>query len=124
MSNLTISDNEESDSLVECSQNSTFGFHLMNITSVSLTGIQIRNCGFTTYYKHSILIEASREVILSGFHIEYSPGYGITMIGSDFTGNVRPNVTVIDCSISYSRETAMLAYDTSVLIERTQITNL
>ena len=88
VSNLTIS-GRESGSLIQCSPNSTFGLHLNNATNVTLTEITIRNCGFflnqafrlNCYeYNTSILIEVSRDVNLSGVHIEHSPGFAMTVI--------------------------------------------
>ena len=82
----------------------------------------------------SILIEASRDVNLSGVHIEHSPGFAMTVIDYSikerspvpffFTDNVNPHLTLIDCTLSHSRGWAnmLIAGYTSVLIERTVIT--
>ena len=143
VSNLTIS-GRESGSLIQCSPNSTFGLHLNNATNVTLTEITIRNCGFFLNQAFrfncyecntSILIEASRDVNLSGVHIKHSPGFAMTVIDYSvkersqvpffFTDNVNPHLTLIDCTLSHSRGWANMLIEgyTSVLIERTVITN-
>ena len=103
VSNLTIS-GEEGGSLIECSTQSSFGFHLYNAKNVTLTRIRIKNCGFAipydmvqylnSYYKNdssefpqlspstktSLLIVASNNVLVSRAHIEYSPELALTVI--------------------------------------------
>ena len=60
--------------------------------------------------KHqSVFIEASKNVTLSGVHINYSPGHALTVINSfpmneyyepfSFVGNMNPNVKLSDCTI-------------------------
>ena len=127
-----------------CPLNSTFGLHLNNGTNVTLTEITIRNCGFFLNQAFrfncyecntSILIEASRGVNPSGVHIELSPGFAMTVIDYSikeqsqvpffFTDNVNPHLTLTDCTLSHSRGCANMLIEgyTSVLIERTFITN-
>ena len=143
VSNLTIS-GRESGSLIQCSSNSTFGLHFSNATNVTLTGITIRNCGFFLNQAFrfncyecntSILIEASRDVNISGVHIEYSRGYAVVVTDNSinnqsevpffFTDNVNPHLTLTDCTLSHTRGLAHMWIDgyTSVLIEKTVMTN-
>ena len=103
VSNLTISGGEGG-SLIECSTQSSFGFHLNNVTNVTLTRIRIKNCGsvipydimqyHNSYYRNdssefpqlslstktSLLIVASNNVLLSRAHIEHSPELVLTVI--------------------------------------------
>ena len=102
VSNLTISGGD-SDSVLECSQTSAFGFHLKNVTNITFTRMRIKNCGshFPNYLKEfinssydsvfysicqiifcqtSILIETSINVNLRRVHIEHSPGLALTVI--------------------------------------------
>ena len=144
VSNLTISGGEGG-SIIQCSSQSCFGLHLKNVTNVSLTGIRIRDCGctidkytiFDVYIvitKISILVEASKNVILSHIHIQNSPGVALALIDlspSDapskspfFLGawDTNPKVTLNDCNVSNSREGSVVVHgNTSVLIQRTVI---
>ena len=133
VSNLTISGGE-SGSLIECSPQSTFGLHLKNATNVTLSQIRIRYCGSPIANRvTSLLIEVPRRIILSGVHIEYSPGLAMEVIdllndkSEDpffFMDNVNPNLMVTDCNISRSREhSIVIRGSTSLLIERTVIAN-
>ena len=103
VSNLTIY-GEEGGSLIECSTQSSFGFHLNNVTNVTLTRIRIKNCGsaipynmmqyLNSYYRNdssefpqlspstktSLLIVALNNVLLLRAHIEYSPELALTVI--------------------------------------------
>ena len=83
--------------------------------------------------KTSILIETST-VLLSGIFIEFSPGHGLTVIDTPHSGkpnfsilynfNNHPNLTLVDSSISHSREISILIKGvTSFLIERTVLSN-
>ena len=132
VSNLTLSGGENS-SLIECSSNSSFGLHLKNATNVTLTRIRIRNCGFPVAHSvTSLYIETSTIILLSGVHIEYSQGFAMEVmdistneISEDpffLMDNVNPNMVVIDCGISHSREgSIMITGRTSLLIERTVV---
>ena len=76
----------------------------------------------------------SRNIVLSGIYIEHSPGHGLTVVDSQYSNiptlpilhdyNMNPNLTLVDCSISHSRETFIIIKGvTSFLIERTVLSN-
>ena len=154
--NLTISGSESS-SLIECSPQSSFGFHLSNATNVRLAGFRIRNCGsavpkklmkylnfdpnqwkyscLTASYNiiqvnsTSVLIESSRNVVLSRVNIDESPGYAIAVI--DFTtdtndsdiDSMEPIQIVNNCTISHSRGSIVVFGTQYLLVEKTVIIN-
>ena len=128
-SNLTISGGGEGGSLIECSPQSTFGLHLKNATNVTLTQITIRYCAGNIF---TLLIQASQRIILSGVHIDHSPGFALFMHSSTnessetpffFMDNVNPDLTLTNCNISNSELGSVVFGKTSVLIERTVIAN-
>ena len=149
LSNLTIS-GRKSGSLIECFAKSTFGFHLKNAANVTLTRLQIQNCGsiipshllqyinetmcYQKYLPSSpphltfFLIETSRQVSLSGVHIEHAPGIAVTV--TNYATHEMPknpindgnsNLRLSDDIISHSRE--MFVMMESLILERTVITN-
>ena len=142
VSNLTISPAEEQGSIIKCSSESIFGFHLKNSTNISLTGITITNCAFcipnhTMQYEcisqcsvATLVINTSRNVSLLKVNIEYSPGIALAMFDSVFEepstamNNVNYNLTLTHCTISHSSQGSLVIFGTtSVLIERTLISN-
>ena len=152
VSNLTISGGERG-SLIHCSSNSTFGFHLKNTTNVTLTQLRIRNCGVSVtndvivqYVSYScsssfraptpptlenarscLLLEDSKNTTLSRIHIENSPGFGLTVIDSpdeDSIDTGNPSLRLTDSTISRSREGCLMLHGTrSMLVESTVIAN-
>ena len=141
VSNLTISSGEEEGSIIKCSLESTFGLHLKNATNILLTGIIITNCASyipnntmqyqynkSQYNEATLLIENPKNVCLSKFHIKHSLGVALAIFDSKFQGPsiamdiVNFNLTVINCTISHSREESLVILGTtSLLIERTLI---
>ena len=103
VSNLTITGLPEQGTLILCSPQSTFGFHIgPNATDITLTGLTIQNCGDSALYtSHSgrcdfkvclapnfewietlFFIEGSKNITLSNVHIQNSPGNAVTVIDS------------------------------------------
>ena len=143
VSNLTISSAEEEGSIINCSSESTFGLHLKNATNILLTGITITNCAsyiptHAMQYEYSasqcieatVLIETPRNINLSKVHIKHSLGVALAIFDSIFQGPsiamdvVNFNLTLINCTISHSREESLVMFGTiSLLIEGTLITN-
>ena len=140
VSNLTISSAEEEGSTIKCSSESTFGLHLKNATNISLTGITITNCASyipthmmkyqyntSQYIEATLLIESPRNINLSKVHIEHSLGVALAIFDSFQEPSIDMdvenfNLTLIDCTISHSREESFVIFGTtSVLIERTLI---
>ena len=141
VSNLTISSAEEEGSIIKCSSESTFGLHLKNATNISLTGITITNCASyiqthamqyeyntSQYTEVTLLIENPKNVCLSKVHIKHSLGVALAIFDSIVQGPpiavdvVNFNLTLIDCTISHSREESLVILGTtSLLIERTHI---
>ena len=150
VTNLTISGGE-SGTHMQCSPQSTFGFHLKNATNISLTGVTISNCGcipnhLSQYIQRmqphydlstqqipatSVLIESSLNILLSRVNIEYSPVNALTVIefptdekSEDPLVSMGPHLTLTDCTISHSKGDAFVIYGSkSVLIERSAIAN-
>ena len=159
VSNLMIT-GQENGSVIECSSESIFGIHMNNGTNVTLANLTIRNCGsaipnhFLELFnishdwpcnqdtcpqasvstETSVLIEASKNVTLSGVHINCSPGYALTVVDSfpmneyyepfSSLGNMNPNVKLSDCTISHSIGGSIMMYGTTLLlIEEVVITN-
>ena len=143
VSNLTISSAEKEGSIIKCSSESTFGLHLKNSTNISLTGITITNCASyipthmmqyqyntSQYNEATLLIETPRNINLSKVHIKHSLGVAMAIFDFIFQGPsiamdvVNFNLTLINCTISHSREESLVIFGTtSLLIERTLITN-
>ena len=141
VSNLTISSVEEEGSTINCSSESTFGLHLKNATNISLTGITITNCASyipnntmqyqynkSQYNEATLLIENPKNVCLSKVHIKHSLGVAVAIYDSIFQEPsiaidvVNFNLTLINCTISHSREESFVILGTtSLLIERTLI---
>ena len=138
VSNLTISGGENG-SLIECSpQSATFGIHLKNSTNVTLTGLRIIHCGtpFPEYLVQfcdaTILIEASKHIVLSQVDINYSPHYSLAVFPdckhpeNPFTFNHSSvsSLHLIGCTISNTDAYGIRSFGiTSVLIEETVFTN-
>ena len=142
VSNLTISSAEEEGSIINCSSESTFGLYLKNTTNISLTGITIMNCAscipnHAMQYQHlshiyneaTFLIMISRYVNLLKVDIEYSPGVALAIYDSILEepsialDNMSYNLTLTNSTITHSREGSIVIFGTSLLIERTLITN-
>ena len=139
VSNLTISSAEEEGSIIKCSLESTFGLHLKNSTNISLTGITIINCAscipnHTIPYQHlshiyneaTFLIMTSRNVNLLKVYIGYSLGVALAIYDSvleEPQDNMNYNLTLTNCTITHSREGSIVIFGTSLLIEKTLITN-
>ena len=81
-----------------------------------------------------MFIEASKNVTLSGVHINYSPGHALTVVDSfpmneyyepfSFVGNMNTNVKLSDCTISHSVGGSIMVYGTTpILIEKVVIAN-
>ena len=141
VSNLTISSAEEEGSIINCSSESTFGLHLKNATNISLTEITITNCtsyiptharqyeyNTSQYIEVTLLIETPKNISLSKVHIEHSLGVALAIFNSIFQEPsiamevVNFNLTLINCTISHSREESLVIFGTtSLLIERTII---
>ena len=140
VSNLTISSAEEEGSIINCSSESTFGLHLKNATNISLTGITITNCASyipthamqyeynaSQYIEATLLIETPRNINLSKVHIKHSLGAALAIFGSFKKPSIAMdvvnfNLTLINCTISHSREESLVIFGTtSLLIERTLI---
>ena len=139
VSNLTISGGE-SGSIIQCSPNYSFGFHLKNVTNVTLTGIRIRNCSsaiphhllntLNSFNETTLLIEASKTVTLSNIHIEQSPGVALAVFEFSnsshrrlFTNTTNPHVRVTDCTFSHNSGSMFIYGTSSLYIGRTNITN-
>ena len=156
VSNLTISGGERG-SLIQCSPDSSFGLYLKNTTNITLTGITMRDCGFPynqiklVHYcipalitlpppftdETAILLEVPRNVVLSGIHVEYSPGFALAVIDSLHSclpghivtymkteEDVKPDLRLTDCTISHSGEGSMMIHGSiPTVIEDSVITN-
>ena len=93
VSNLTISGGERG-SLIQCSQDSTFGLYLKNTTNITVTGITMRGCAsyipnytmryYSMWNETAILIENSRTGNLFKVHIDYSPQVVLAVFDSRF----------------------------------------
>ena len=133
VSNLTISGGENG-SLIECSpQSATFGIHLKNSTNVTLTGLRIIHCG-TPFeeYLATILIEASKHIVISQVDIDYSPGYSLAVLPDGeypknpfvFNDSNVPSLHLTQCTISNTEFYGIQIFGIkSVLIEKTVIIN-
>ena len=140
VSNLTVSSAEEEGSIIKCSSESTFGLHLKNATNISLTGITITNCASyipthamqyenktSQYIEATLLIETPRNINLSKVHIKHSLGVALAIFDSFQEPSIAMdvvnfNLTLINCTISHSREESLVIFGTtSLLIERTLI---
>ena len=135
VSNLTISGGE-SGSSIECSpQSASFGIHIKNSTNVTLTRLRITHCG-SSFPEHlmqccstSLLIEASRSIVLSEIHIENSL-YSLAVVLNDeypespffFSNSDNPSLRLTNCTISYDTNGIWVHGITSVLIEKTVLT--
>ena len=140
VSNLTISSAVEQGSSIKCSSESTFGLHLKNATNISLIGITIINCASyiqthmmqyqyntSQYIEATLLIETPRNINLSKVHIKHSLGVALAIFDSFQEPSIAMdvvnfNLTLINCTISHSREESLVIFGTtSLLIERTLI---
>ena len=155
VSNLTISGGERG-SLIQCSPDSMFGLYLKNTTNITLTGITMRGCAFpcnqiqlvqkcipvhisrpSPLTKTAILLEMSRNVVISGIHVEYSPGLALAVIDSSQSclswhivayikteEDVKPDLRLTNCTISHSGEGSMGIHGfIPTVIEDSVITN-
>ena len=155
VSNLTISGGERG-SLIQCSPDSSFGLYLKNTTNITLTGITMRGCAFpcnqiqlvqkcipvhnsrpSPLTETAILLEMPRNVVLSGIHVEYSPGLAIAVIDSSHSclprrvfafmkteEDVNPDLRLTDCTISHSGEGSVVIHGfIPTVIEDSVITN-
>ena len=155
VSNLTISGGERG-SLIQCSPDSSFGLYLKHTTNITLTGITMRGCAFpcnqsqlfhncalshnaipSPLTETAILLEMPRNVVLSGIHVEYSPGLALAVIdsshsclpGHTFTfkeneNDVNPDLILTDCTISHSGEGSVVIHGSiPTVIEDSVITN-
>ena len=138
VSNLTISSAKEEGSIINCSSESTFGLHLKNATNISLIGITIMNCAscipnhimqyqqLSHYNKATFLVMTSRSVNLLKVYIGYSLGVALAIYDSvleEPQDNVNYNLTLTNSTITHSREGSIVIFGTSLLIEKTLITN-
>ena len=155
VSNLTISGGERG-SLIQCSPDSSFGLYLKNTTNITLTGITMRGCGFpcnhiklvqkcipsyilrpSPFTETAILLQIPRNVVLSGIHVEYSPGFALAVIDSSHSclpgrvfafmkneEDVNSDLRLTDCTISHSGEGSVAIHGfIPTVIEDSVITN-
>ena len=137
VSNLTISGGERG-SLIQFSQDSTFGLYLKNTTNITVTGITMRGCAFyipnytMRYYsmwnETTILLENSRTVNLFKVHIDYSPEVALAVFDSRFgepvIASMNSNLNLTFCTFSHSRgEPISILGAISLWIENTLIAN-
>ena len=141
VSNLTVSTGEESGSLIECSPQSTFGLHLKNAANVTLTGINITNCGsvmglaINGFGEFScsvdscqtpILIETSRHINIARVRIDHSPGFAMDTKSYERLGHsyiVRNLNQQRQTNYIYKQWSIVILESESLLIEITVIAN-
>ena len=135
--------------VINCSGEGGFGFYLKNVSSVTISGLRIVNCGvlipdhleqilhrsrhlpctnrqcepFFKQVDTTILIENSTDITISNIQIENSPGFGITAFNDQKIFLKSAGITITNSEISHSVYGSLIMYGANGHIVKTRVTN-